>query len=181
MILCKESVVLLVIDFQSRLFPYIGDNEIILQNILKLVKSAQIFRIPIVRTEQKKLGKTIPALEFKGKAIESIEKETFSCCGEKVFNERLKDLKKSVCLITGIETHICVLQTTIDLLNRGYRVQIAVDCTGSRNNVDRETALLRLARLGVVLTTAETAIYELLGSADRDEFKSILSIIKGQD
>jgi len=170
----SRDTALIIIDFQQRMIPHVFNNEEILRNARKLVKAFKIFKMPILRTEQRKLGKTVEGLN-EGKAIEKI---TFSCYKERKFVEELEKINVKNCLLIGIETHICVLQTALDLKNNGYNVYVAVDCTGARKKIDMEVALKRLANEGVKLTTAETAIYEILESADAKEFKEILKLIK---
>ncbi len=170
----SRDTVLIIIDFQQRMIPHIFNNEKILRNARKLVRAFKIFKMPILRTEQRKLGETIEGLN-EGKVIEKV---TFSCYRERKFVEELEKLNVKNCLLIGIETHICVLQTALDLKNNGYNVYVAVDCTGARKKIDMDVALKRLENEGIKLTTAETAIYEILESADAKEFKEILKLIK---
>lgn len=175
MTLSKEDTFLVCIDFQERMLPHIPESERLLHQTFRLVRAAQIFHIPIIHTEQRKLGATSPAL---GLTEHPIEKASFSCFRKPVFAERCKALDRTGCVLAGIETHICVLQTALDMHRAGYEVHVAADCTGSRHTEDREVAIRRLAQEGITITTAETAIYELLESADAPEFRDILNIIK---
>lgn len=171
----KENVVLIVIDFQERMLPHIKNWQDVLKNSVKLIKAFKIFNLPIIYTEQKKLGKTVDEV-WAGKNI--IEKTTFSCFRERNFIEILNKTKRRKCLVIGIEAHICVLQTVLDLIENGYETYVAIDCIGSRNEEDKEVAVKYMIRYGAVPTTAETAIYEILESSEAPEFKKILEIVK---
>jgi nicotinamidase-related amidase len=175
MIINQNNVVLLIVDFQERLFPKIENRESIIKKMSELLKVMKIFNVPIIHTEQIKLGDTISDLSFQKDAIQKV---TFSCIKNKVFENTLKKINRKNCILTGIETHICILQTALDLLSTGYSVFLPIDCIGSRNNYDHKTAIQRLVPQGVIPTTAETIIYEILKSADTKEFKQILTIIK---
>ena len=170
-------MVLVVIDFQERLAPHIVGIDRIVGNSRKIIKACRVFGIPIIATEQIKLGKTIGEIAELLKD-EPILKSSFSCCGERRFVEALEGLKAKRCVLIGIETHICVLQTALDLLDMGYEVHVAFDCTGSRREYDKEVAMRRMELAGVIPTTAETFIFETLKTAEAKEFKEILGIVK---
>lgn len=168
---------LVVIDLQERLIPHIVENENIVKRTAKLIRACKILGLPIIATKQVKLGKIVPEISDLLDE-EPIEKVTFSCCGSEEFLKKLESFEEKECILVGIETHICVLQTAIDLLKMGYRVYLAVDCTGSRNTIDRDVAIRRMIMEGVIPTTAETIIYEFMRTAEFDRFKDILGIIK---
>ena len=173
----RESTVLIVIDFQERMMPHIEGGKEVIKNAIKLIKSAKIFELPIIVTKQKKLGEIISEIK-KEIGYEAIEKITFSCWRNEKFIQKLEETERKKCLVMGIETHICVLQTSLDLFANGYEVHVAFDCTGSRKMEDKRIAEQRMTAEGVKPTSAEIAIYELLKSADVQEFKKILNIIK---
>ncbi|MCD6312187.1 MAG: hydrolase [Thaumarchaeota archaeon] len=168
---------LIVIDFQERLIRRIQDAEEILRESAKLIKACKILGVPIIVTEQVKLGETVEEIR---KLIDSkpIQKSSFSCARSDDFMRELKRMKPGKCIIVGIEAHICVLQTALDLLERGYEVHVALDCIGSRRLLDRDAAIRRMTQRGVIPTTAETVIYELLETAEHEKFKEILEIVK---
>jgi len=168
---------LIVIDFQERLIRRIQDAEEILRESAKLIKACKILGVPIIVTEQVKLGETVEEIR---KLIDSkpIQKSSFSCARSDDFMRELKRMKPGKCIIVGIEAHICVLQTALDLLERGYEVHVALDCIGSRRLLDRDAAIRRMTQKGVIPTTAETVIYELLETAEHERFKEILEIVK---
>lgn len=173
----SDRTFVVMIDMQERLAPRIEGIKEIVDNSKKLLKASKIFGIPIIATEQIKLGETIPELRIFPDF--TIKKTHFSCMREKSFLEVVENIGKEKCIFLGIETHICILQTAMDMIE-DFEVYVAVDCTGSRRRFDKEVALQRMSSKGVVLTTAETAIYELLESAENEKFREILSIVKGE-
>ncbi len=165
---------LVVIDMQEKLLPHVQEKDKVLLNTYKIVKAFKILNLPITFTEQVKLGKTVsPLSEFVSKVV---EKTSFSCMGEDEFLRKIMGDRKFV--LTGIETHICVLQTAIDMLKYGFEVFLAADCTSSRNDYDREIAIERMIQEGVKVATAESIIYELLRDAKHEKFKEVLNIVK---
>jgi len=146
-----------------------------------LIRTAGIYQIPILVTEQEKLGTTVQEIKNVLKNFDSykpIRKLDFSCYRNEEFRRILEQSGFSNLLICGIETHICVIQTALDLIGNGYMVQIPRDATSSHTKEDFETAISRLRDSGAVITTTEALIYELTGKAGTKEFKKILEIIK---
>jgi len=107
-----------------------------------------------------------------------IEKTAFSCCGEPAFRSSLVQSGRNSVIICGIEAHVCILQTAVDLLEEGYLPVVVADCTGSRNPADKEIALERLRVEGAVITTCESILFELAGEAGTDQFKAISRLVK---
>jgi nicotinamidase-related amidase len=175
-----ENTVLLLIDFQERLFPVMYDKEKLLQNTAKLIKGVKALEIPIILTEQyhKGLGPTIPEIKELIPEIKAVEKVCFSCTDEPVFNEALKALKRKQVLIAGIESHICVYQTAMALAREGYEVQVVADCVASRDPDNKLVTFTRFRLAGILPTTTEIALFELLKVAQGDKFKQISSIVK---
>jgi nicotinamidase-related amidase len=174
------NTLLLLIDFQERLFPVMHDKEKLLQNTVKLVKGAKVLEIPIILTEQypKGLGPTIPEIKELIADIKPVEKVCFSCTDEPAFNEALKSLKRKQILIAGIESHICVYQTAMALAREGYEVQVVADCVASRDPENKTTVFTRFRMAGILPTTTEMALFELVKVAQGDKFKQISSIVK---
>lgn len=168
---------LIVIDMQEKLAPHIEGIDQILKSTRKLVKAMKIFGVPVIATEQIKLGRTVDEI---GELLDGkvVEKTTFSCFRNDEFRRRLEELSPDRVMLTGIETHICVLQTALDLKNAGYDVYVVADCTGSRRGYDRDVALMRMRDEGVKLTTSESLIYEIMESAEHPAFKDVLKIVK---
>jgi len=178
--LTTDNTVLVAIDFQERLFPVMHEKERLLNNVLKLIKGAQVLEIPIVLTEQypKGLGPTLPEIKELLPDIKPIEKVCFNCCDEEAFCNSLAALKRKQVLIAGIEAHICVYQTAAALQKAGYEVQVVSDCVSSRVPENKKVSLLKMASAGISPTTMEMALFELLKVAKDDKFKQISNIVK---
>jgi nicotinamidase-related amidase len=176
----SDSTVLVVIDVQDKLFRVMPDREALADNLGKLIRGTQVLGVPLIVTEQnpKGLGPTIAELASLMPAVSPIPKLSFSCCGEGRFLLELKALKRRQVLLAGIELHVCVYQTALDLLALGYEVQVVADGVASRRAQDREIGLARLRDSGVNLTTTEMALFELLKVAEGDVFKEISRIVK---
>ena len=173
----RNDCVLVVVDVQDRLINTITHHELIVANVKALAQAAIILRVPILATEQVKLGDTI--LEVKSLLPNTpTRKVSFSCCDNPEFMTKLNAIGRKTVIVCGIETHICVAQTVLDLLRDHRIVLVAKDATSSYGTVDRETALRRMETSGAVITTSEAIIYELTENAATDEFKGILEIVK---
>jgi nicotinamidase-related amidase len=176
----KEQTAGLVIDIQERLFPFIYENETLTRNAEILVKGLQALAVPIVVTEQytKGLGPTILPLQQLFGDAKPLEKMAFSCCDDQAFMHQLDALQKKFIVITGIESHVCVLQTTIDLLEKNYIPVVVEDCVSSRRLNDKIMAINRMRRMGAVITTYESVLFELLRYSGTDEFRIISKLVK---
>jgi nicotinamidase-related amidase len=176
----REDSALLVVDAQVKLLEIIPGRERIIWNIRRLLDAAKILGVPIAATEQypDRLSPTVP--ELKERIGSAPDKLCFSACvcGE-IFEQWKNDNRYKV-LVCGIETHVCILQTALDLTAAGFEVYVAVDATGARYDVDRETALRRMEAAGVILSTAETAMFEWCETAEAAEFKQISALAKEQ-
>ncbi len=175
----EGSSALLIIDVQDKLIKGINNKEIILYNIKKLIDTSNILKIHNFFTEQYplKLGTTVQSIT-KDNQKKIFSKLSFSCLG---CNELLNTIQKSKVknlILCGIETHVCVLQTSLDLIDKGFNVFISLDATGTRKSIDHEVAIRRLELNGAIVSTTESIIFELCKTADREEFKSISEIIK---
>ena len=169
---------LLIIDIQEKIIRPIFNKDSIIKNIKKLINAYQILEENIFISEQNplKLGVTIPELLPKA-GFKKIEKLEFSLANIQEFLKELKNKKITNLIVCGIETHICIQQTVLDCLQKGFEVILISDATGSRNRVDHEIALKRMTQGGAILTTTESIIFELCKTADRKEFKEIRNII----
>ena len=171
---------LLVVDVQEKLISQIAGRARMEWNIGRLIDAARILSIPYLVTEQypKGLG---PTTEFLRKKIESdaavFEKTAFSCCGSESFRKQLAQIAPAKILVTGIESHVCVQQTVLDLLSDGYRVLVAVDAIGARNAVDHRLAARRIETEGAVMTSTEAAIFEWCEDSQRTEFKQLQKLV----
>jgi nicotinamidase-related amidase len=178
--LTVENTALVLIDIQERLFPVMHDKEDLLRNVVKLVRGARVLEVPIVVTEQypKGLGPTLPELRELLTDIRPIEKVCFNCCDEDAFCRSLEALGRRQVLLAGIEAHICVYQTAMELSRSGYQVQVVGDGVSSRNPENRVVSLFRLGAAGIGVTSVEMALFELLRVARGEKFKRISEIVK---
>ena len=169
---------LLIIDIQEKIIKPIFNKDSITKNIKKLIAAYQILEENIFLSEQNplKLGATIPELLPKAR-FKKFEKMEFSLANGKEFLKELENKKITNLIVCGIETHICIQQTVLDSLQKGFKVIIISDAMSSRNRVDHEIALQRMIQKGAILTTTESIIFELCKTADRKEFKEIRNII----
>jgi nicotinamidase-related amidase len=171
---------LLVVDVQQKLAPAIAGCERLIWNVRRLIDAAQVLGLPVIATEQypQGLGSTVP--ELAQRLGDCPEKLTFSCLGCPDLLDGLRAAGVSKLLVCGMETHVCVGQTVLDLLAGGWRVYVAVDAVGSRFKIDHETALRRMDSSGATLTTAEAALFEWCQVAGTPEFKQISRLVREQ-
>ncbi len=177
-LLHRDDAVLVVIDVQERLAPVVAEHEKLIAYCARLVKFAGIAGLPVVATEQMKLGPTVEAVRGllpEGSPV--VEKISFDCLGEKGFREALDRAGGGSLVLCGIESHICVLQTAISAL-ADYRVQVVADAVSSRWKQDKKLALKRMAQAGAEIVSSEMFMYEVLKKAGTDEFKATLPLVK---
>jgi nicotinamidase-related amidase len=176
----KEEAAAAVIDVQERLLPHIHEGDVILRNCLKLIEGLKILSVPVVITQQytRGLGPTVPSIISLFPEFRYVEKVSFSCCGEPAFEKEIERLAKNNIILCGIEAHVCVLQTCLDLLASGKKPVIVEDCVSSRKQADKTVAIERMRQEGAVITTFESLLFELTRRAGNDIFKSISSIVK---
>ena len=169
---------LIIIDVQEKIIRPIFNKDLIIKNMKKLINAYQILEENIFVSEQNslKLGKTIPDLLPK-RGFKKIEKMEFSLASKKEFLKEIENKKITNLIVCGIETHICIQQTVLDFLQKGFEVVLISDAMGSRNSIDHEIALKRMIHKGATLTTTESIIFELCKTANRKEFKEIRKII----
>jgi nicotinamidase-related amidase len=170
----------LVVDIQERLFPHMYGGEKLLKRVLILLEGLKALDIPILVTEQypKGLGSTLKPLSEVLESINPIEKISFSCCGEPDFLALLNKGKKKWVILCGIEAHVCVLQTVLDLIEMGITPVVVSDCVSSRNSEDLKVALERMRSEGAVITTSESILFELAVVAGTPQFKQISRLVK---
>lgn len=178
-ILPEESIAV-IIDIQEKLFPRMHDNEILLQNTRKLIEGLKILSVPMVVTQQytRGLGMTIAPVINCIPGFEYVEKISFSCCDEPSFIEKIIHPERKNIIICGIESHVCVLQTCIDLIRKDLSPIVIEDCISSRNLNDKKIALQRMSSEGAVFSTCESILFELLRGADNKVFKDISGLLK---
>ena len=178
-IIKEKDTVLLIIDIQEKLVRAIPDESVIINNAKKIIDTFKLLKLVIFHTEQNplKLGKTIKALGLEN-VSPLITKMTFSCCSDEILNNELKTRNIKNVIIAGVESHVCVLQTSLDLISMGYNIFVPIDAIGSRNMIDHKAALIRMQQSGCIISSTESLIFELCNTAERGEFKVISSIIK---
>jgi nicotinamidase-related amidase len=178
----RSDTAVLVVDVQEKLVPRIARHEQIVWNIGRLLDGAKTLGVRVVATEQYPhgLGPTIKELaeRLAGLHCDVPEKLTFSCGGCPELFDKLRDAGIFKILVVGIEAHVCVQQTVLDLLANGFRVYLAVDAVGSRYGLDCETALRRVDSAGATLTTTESALFEWCDAAGTPEFKKISELVR---
>lgn len=176
-----EDTMTLVIDFQERLVPVIDRKEELLHNTEILIKGLRALNIPMLITQQytKGIGMTVPVIsEEVGEPLSYYDKVTFSCVENNEILEKIASSGKNNIIICGIEAHICVLQTIIDLRGKGYQVILVEDCVGSRKESDRQVGIKRAISEGAIPATYESILFELTRVAKTDVFKEISRLIK---
>jgi nicotinamidase-related amidase len=169
---------LLVIDVQEKLLPFVPGQGALVRNIAFLIDGARLLQIPVSATEQypKGLGPTIA--ELAKRLPERPDKTAFSCCAIPAVVEGFRRAARPKVLLAGIETHVCVQSTALDLLNLDFRVYVAVDAVAARLALDHEIALRRLEKAGVILTTSEAALFEWVGGAGHPQFKAVSQMVR---
>jgi nicotinamidase-related amidase len=178
--LVAEDTILVIVDIQEKLTAAMYEKEALVENAVKMVKGAQILGIPIVSTEQNPdgLGQTIPQIAELLKDARPFSKLTFSCCGERPFVDELEKIDRHQILLGGIECHVCVYQSVVDLLDLGYEVEVVADVVSSRTLENKEIGLAKCEAYGAYLTSVETALFELLQVAKGEKFKEMLKVVK---
>ena len=176
----REFCTGLVIDIQERLFPHMTHKDEMLKKCLILIEGLKILKVPVVHTEQypKGLGSTLePVTQALGSAP-AIEKTAFSCCDEPHYLKVLEASKRNTLIIVGIEAHVCVMQTVVDLIGSGYNPVVVEDCISSRHLEDKRVAVHRMRSEGAVITTCESILFELARVSGNEEFKAISRLVK---
>ena len=175
-----ENTTAVIVDIQERLLPHIHEGEIMLRNCLKLIAGLQVLEVPVIVTQQYTigLGHTVSSVTEMFTEFSYIEKISFSCYDEPVFKEYLSLQGKKNIIVCGIESHVCVLQTCIDLLGAGLRPVVVEDCISSRKPNDKLIALERMRKEGAIITTSESILFELTRRAGSELFKRISGIVK---
>ena len=174
-----NKCLILIIDIQDKLIK-IAKDDTVKKNAIAIAKTAEILNLPVIVTEQypKGLGSTIDEIKSLNLKSDYYEKTTFSVLKEKNINDKILHYYKNQIVLFGIETHICVLQSAIDLLNAGYEVFIVQDCCCSRNDENKNAAIRRLIHAGCSIATTEMVLFELLESSKHPNFKEIQALIK---
>lgn len=176
----KEKTLAVIIDVQERLFPVMAEKEKLAKNLEILIKGLNVLGVKMMVTQQytKALGETLPDIAQAIGTFKPIEKIAFSCCDEPVFFEDLQQDPKKHIIIAGIEAHVCVQQTVIDLLSCGHKPVVIEDCVSSRDMNNKRIAIERMRQAGAIITSYESILFELCQFAGNQQFKEISKLIK---
>ena len=173
----REDSILVIIDVQERLVPVIANHEKIIDNIVKLIRFAKIVGLPVIIVEQEKLGPTVREIKKELPDCVPVTKMTFSAARQSEFVKKLDGLSRSNIILTGVETHVCIIQTAFELLP-DFNIHIISDAVSSRSLENKNIALQRLNQSGAVVSSTEMVIYELLERAGTKEFKKVHELVK---
>ncbi len=176
----KENSLVLLVDYQERFVSVLHKNDETVKNIKMTLAGANIYGVPVIVTEQvpEKLGSTIPDFKEYLHNAKFFYKKTMSCCGQLGFVDELKkrDIKRiAVC---GIEAHVCVLQTCLDLIHNGFQVHLICDAITTRISHNKEIAIEKMKSAGVIVSSVETVLFEMAYTAGTEEFKKLQQLFK---
>jgi len=176
-LIAREDSILIVIDVQDRLMPVIANREKVIDNIIRLLKFAQIIGLPVVLTEQQKLGPTVPEIKNEIPHLQPISKIVFNCFFCDDFINHIPQMGRKTLILTGVETHICVAQTALYALPN-FTVHVVSDAVSSRTTDNWNIGIERMRQNGAIVTSTEMVIFELLQRAGTDEFRTALNLVK---
>ena len=179
-LLQPEKTALLIIDIQEIILPVINNHQLVVENTIKLIKGFKVLALPIYFTEQypKGLGPTVSSIKEELGDLKTFEKMSFSCSGAGNLFQEFKSKNLSQIVVCGIESHVCVQQTVLDLIGNNLQVNLAADAVSSRKEIDYKTALDRMRNHGAEVTTTESILFELLNVCGTPQFKEISKIVK---
>lgn len=179
-LLTREDTAFVAIDFQEKLMPAMSGMEELEDKSVRLIKGMKALGIPTIVTQQytKGLGGTIPSIAEALGDFEHVEKNTFGCMANEEFASKIKELGRKDIVVCGIEAHICVQQTVLQLMEEGYNVYLPADCVSSRSENDKLWSITRMGEAGAVITTYEAVLYEILRDSKAEGFKEISAIVK---
>jgi len=175
-----ENSCFMLIDVQGKLAQLMHDRDALFDSLARLVQGIRALQVPIVWTEQnaEKMGPTIDLLRDELADLEPLNKMSFSCWGDPSIRARLESLNRDQVILAGIETHVCVFQTTADLVETGYEVHVVTDAVSSRTAANREVGLERIRTCGARLTSVESVLFELMRTSEHPAFRDVLKIVK---
>lgn len=175
-----NDTMLILVDAQEKLFNAMSNKEELQKNTQRLVEGLKVLDVPMVVTEQnpKGLGPTLNEIVELLPVYNPLEKKCFSCCQADNIQQAIKAVGRPNILLAGIEMHVCVYQTAVELLEQGYKVEIVADAVSSRSEYNKHIGLKKCLGLGATITCVETALFELLRTAEHEHFKAISKIIR---
>lgn len=176
----KENTTGLIIDMQERLFPVMEGKETLLKSCITLIQGLSELKLPLLFTQQytKGLGETLPEIKSLVPDFDFVEKSNFSCCDELQIVEKLKEHNTKNVILCGIESHVCVLQTAVDLKEAGLNPIVVMDCVSSRTPENFELAKERFRFEGIMMTSYESILFELTRTSTAPEFRAISKLVK---
>lgn len=176
----RTDAVLVIVDIQGNLAQAMFDKEILFANAVKIIKGFKALNLPVVLTEQipQKLGKTLPQIADEVEGFDPIVKESFSCWDENKFKERLNTTGRRHVILIGIECHVCVYQTALDLIANGYTVHLVADVVSSRTPENRQIGIDAMKSAGAHITSTEMVLFEILRTAADPKAKDFFKIVK---
>jgi nicotinamidase-related amidase len=176
----EKDCCLVIIDVQGKLAELMHERENLLKNLRILIQAVRILEIPVLWCQQvpAALGPTVPEIAELLAGLEPINKSSFSCCRCEEFNNKLHELKKKQIMLCGIESHVCVYQTAVDLIEQGYEVEVIADAVSSRTAANKEMGLNKIAADDAQISSVETALFEILKTAEHPRFRQIAKLIK---
>jgi nicotinamidase-related amidase len=176
----EKNCCLVIVDVQGKLAHLMHDKDGLFKNIRILIQAAKILNIPILWCQQvpSALGPTVPEIAELLTDNQPINKSSFSCVGCEEFNKKLDQLGRKQVLLCGIETHVCVYQAAVDLLSKGYEVDVIADAVSSRTLDNKQIGLNRMASVDARISSTEMALFEILKSADHPHFRQVAKLIK---
>lgn len=178
--LTTDNAVLVIVDVQGKLAQLMAERETLFGNLQRMIRGALALELPILWMEQlpDKLGPTIPEVADLLPDHQPIPKSSFSCAGSEAFNTALAGLGRKQVLIVGMEAHVCVYQTALDLVRAGYQVEVVEDAIGTRIASNKGVGVRKMLAHGVGLTSTEMALFELMGDAGHPAFRAVQAAIK---
>jgi nicotinamidase-related amidase len=178
--LTPEQTVLVIVDVQGKLAQLMFNRDALFDNLRRMAEGARALNLPVLWTEQnpRGMGPTIAELSPLIGGDGAIPKMAFGCCGEPAFMTRLEETGRRQVLLAGIETHVCMFQTAAQLTERGYAVHVAGDAVSSRSEANYRIGLERMRRAGAEITSVESALFEIMGTADHPAFRDVLKIVR---
>ena len=179
-LLSQEKALLLVVDIQDAFMDHISKIEAVIERSCIMIEAAQLLELPIIATEQypQGLGRTTEKVQKILGNIKYHDKTTFSCMQDPTILAALADTGRQQVIIIGIESHVCISQTAHDLLAQGFQPYVMADAVASRRKIDHKTALPRMRHAGVIVSTTEAAIFELMVSSKNKVFRDISKLVK---
>lgn len=177
----RDDSFLLVVDVQQKLAPHVLQHEDLIRRAGGLIRCAKLLGIPVLLSEHspENIGATVPSLTALVSPEDVLKKTHFACTDQPACLEALRALKRKQVVVAGMEAHVCVMQSALGLLERGFQPFVVQDAVGSRKDQDKDAALERMRAAGCAMATAEMAMFEWMENADILEFRDVLKLVKG--